>query len=557
MTGPLPKILLPKSRQIYVAMADGAGIRPIPGTRGGFGPIFSADGQSIAFAKTARRYLDGRFGRTWWKSTTVWVVDLDGSGLRQLTAWENGVEDLPSSFSPDESALGLTHRDVLRDRAEATALRLDGGGSRVLAKNAAWPRYSPDGTRIAFLGIRRVGDTSCCELGDGFSVDLYAMNADGSSRLQLTDTPAKAERPASWDPSGERLAYTTKSDPTESTSGDLEAAVMQINADGSCRSRISVSVPRIRGHRLSFHYPAWQPGPGREAGRIECFSKAFGSAGSGVGQLDSPADVEVDPTSGEVLVADNDNHRVQRFTATGRYVSSFGSRGSGNGELVAPAAVAIDSRGDIWVGDSGNHRIQKFDSSGDYLLECGSEGVGNGQFSVWGPKGIAVDSEDNVWVTDYSGRVQKFSQSCEYLDEFGSTGLGRGEFIESAGIDIGPDGRIWVSEWKASHRIGVFSPAGEFLFQFGSEGKRAGRLWHPDGVEVDSKGNVWVLDEGNSRIQRFDRNGRYRGKFGSRGSGAGQFHFAWPGGLTSDASGNIWVTDTGNNRIQRLPPSAG
>jgi hypothetical protein len=96
------------------------------------------------------------------------------------------------------------------------------------------------------------------------------MNADRSSRLQLTDTPAKAERPASWDPSGERLAYTTRSAPTENASGDLEAALMQINADGSCMSRVSVPVPRIRGHSLSFLYPAWQPGPGRDAGRIAC-----------------------------------------------------------------------------------------------------------------------------------------------------------------------------------------------------------------------------------------------------------------------------------------------
>ncbi len=272
VTGPLPGILLPKSRQIYVVAADGAGIRPIPGTQGALGPVFSPDGRSIAFARPVRKFLGphGVFGRTLWKGTTVWSVGLDGSGLRQLTEWANGVEDIPSSFSPDGSVLGLTHRDVFRDRADATALRLDGGGSYVLAENASWPRYSPDGSRIAFLGIRRIGDTSCCEQDDGFSVDLYAMDADRSSRWQLTDTPAKAERPASWDPSGERLAYTTKSAPTENTSGDLEAAVMQINADGSCRSRISVPVPKNRGYHLSFHYPTWQPGPGREAGRIEC-----------------------------------------------------------------------------------------------------------------------------------------------------------------------------------------------------------------------------------------------------------------------------------------------
>jgi Tol biopolymer transport system component/sugar lactone lactonase YvrE len=557
MSGPTSKLLLPGSRRIYLVEADGTGVRPIPGTRGGFGPVFSPDGQSIAFAKTIRKRLapHGRPGRRW-KGTTVWSVGLDGSGLRQLTDWANGVEDLPSSFSPGGAVLGLTHRDLFRDRADAMALRLDGRSSYVLARDASWPKYSPDGRRIAFLGIRRLGATSCCEQGDGFSVDLYTMDVDRSARRRLTDTPAKAERPASWDPSGERLAYTTKGTPTESSSGDLEASVMQVNADGSCPSRISVPIPRRAGYRVTFRWPTWRPGPGRGAGRIECFPSAIGSAGSGNGQLDSPADVEVDAGDGSILVADNDNHRIQRFNAKGGYLSQFGGKGSRNGQLDSPAAVAVDSKGNIWVGDSGNHRVQKFNSEGEFLLKCGSEGVGNGQFSRWGPKGIAVDSEDGIWVTDYSGRVQKFNESCKYLDEFGSRGTGRGQFVESAGIDIGPDGRIWVSEWKASHQVSVFSAAGEFLFRFGLPGSRTGQFKHPDGVEIDDGGNVWVLDEGNSRVQRFNQAGKYQDQFGSRGSGAGQFRFAWPGGLTSDGNGGVWVTDTGNNRIQRLPADA-
>lgn len=272
MSGGLPRLLSPDSRRIYVVAADGSGLHAIPGTRRGFGPVFAPDGESIAFAKTVNHRLapHGAFGAGRWKATSTWSVRLDGSGLKRLTPLSNGVEDLPSSFSPDGSLLALTHRDVFHDRADALALRLHGGGTRLLARSAAWPRYSPDGARIAFLGIRRIGDTSCCELGDGFSVDLYAMNADGSSRRQLTDTPAKAEQPASWDPSGERLAYTTKSAPTESSSGDLEASVMQINADGTCPSRISVPVIKPGGYRLDFYFPTWQPGPGHEAGRIAC-----------------------------------------------------------------------------------------------------------------------------------------------------------------------------------------------------------------------------------------------------------------------------------------------
>ncbi len=265
MTGPGQRLIRAENRRIYLVGADGSALHPIPGTRGGFNPVFSPDGQSVAFAKTLRKPA-----RTPWQSTTVLMVGIDGTRLRQLTKWANGIEDLPSSFSPDGSVLALTHRDLFRDRADAVAMRLDGGGSYRLAASAAWPRYSPDGSQIAFLGIRRIGDTSCCERGDGFFVDLFAMNADRSSRRRLTDTPARAERPASWDPSGERLVYTTKSAPSLEASGDLESAVMEINADGTCLSRFSIPVSKVRAPSASFHYPTWQPGPGREAGPIDC-----------------------------------------------------------------------------------------------------------------------------------------------------------------------------------------------------------------------------------------------------------------------------------------------
>lgn len=270
MTGPLRTRLLPDSKWIYLAEGDGAGIRVIPRTKGGFAPVFWPDGRRIAFARTAYRIPDPNYPTYVLKSTTVWSVGLDGSELRRLTKWESGVDRIPSSFSPDGSVLGLTQRDLFRDRADAVALRTDGSGSYVLSKNASWPRYAPDGSRIAFLAIRRIGETTCCELGDGFSVDLFTMSADRSSSRRITNTPAKAERPASWDPSGERLAYTTKTTPSQVASGHLEAAVMQINADGTCRSRISASVPQVRGYYLSFRFPVWQPGPGREAGRIAC-----------------------------------------------------------------------------------------------------------------------------------------------------------------------------------------------------------------------------------------------------------------------------------------------
>jgi Tol biopolymer transport system component len=264
MRGPPSGLFKPRRRQIYLVAADGGGLATIPGTREGFGPVFFPGGRRIAFAKS-------KWGlpSTTRKSISVWSVDLDGSGLTQLTGWAPGIENLPSSFSPDGSILAFTHRDAIRERVDARALRLSDGRSFVLARNAKWPRYSPDGSRIAFIGVEAVDGGTCCELGDGFTVDLYTMSANGSSRRRLTDTRLKAEQPPSWDPSGERLAYMTAGSPAESL-GSYVDSVMQVNADGTCPSRISAPVLNPNSHWVAFRFPVWRPGPGREAGRIVC-----------------------------------------------------------------------------------------------------------------------------------------------------------------------------------------------------------------------------------------------------------------------------------------------
>jgi Tol biopolymer transport system component len=264
MRGPSSGLFKPRRRQIYLVAADGSGLAAIPSTREGFSPVFFPDGRRIAFAKS-KWGLPGVLQ----KSISIWSVGLDGSGLTQLTEWTPGIENLPSSFSPDGSILAFTHRDAVRERVDAGALRLSDNSSFVLARNAKWPRYSPDGSRIAFLGVEAVGGGSCCEFGDGFSVDLYTMSANGSSRRRITDTPLKAEQPPNWDPSGERLAYMTVGGPAEPL-GSIVDSVMEVNADGTCSSRVSPPVLRPGGHWVAFNFPVWQPGPGRGAGRIAC-----------------------------------------------------------------------------------------------------------------------------------------------------------------------------------------------------------------------------------------------------------------------------------------------
>jgi tripartite motif-containing protein 71 len=275
---------------------------------------------------------------------------------------------------------------------------------------------------------------------------------------------------------------------------------------------------------------------------------AFGTVGTGDGQMKVPADTAIAP-NGDVFVLDKGNARVLRFSSTGKYLSKFGSAGTGNGQLKAPTSIAIDGSNNLWVTDAGNYRVQEFTEGGEFIRAVGSSGTGNAQFSI--AEGIATDLKGNVYVADtYNRRIQVFDEEGNYLSKFGTAGSGLGQFTEANAVDVGRHGNVYVADWGAN-KIQVFNEKGESLLQFGSTGAGEGQFNHADAIEADEKGNVWVGDQSNGRIELFNEAGEYLTQFGAKGSGEGQFSFAYPMGITADPSGGLWITDVSNNRIQK------
>ncbi len=64
--------------------------------------------------------------------------------------------------------------------------------------------------------------------------------------------------------------------------------------------------------------------------------------------------------SGNLLVADGGNNRVQEFQPNGVYLRQFGSAGTGNAQFTEPRGIAVNAEGTAFIGDAGNHRIAKW-----------------------------------------------------------------------------------------------------------------------------------------------------------------------------------------------------
>jgi streptogramin lyase len=194
-----------------------------------------------------------------------------------------------------------------------------------------------------------------------------------------------------------------------------------------------------------------------------------------------------------------------------RFVSTWGSEGTGPGQFCGGMRIACGPTGRVYVADEGNQRVQVFDADGTLLMIWGRPGAADGNFSA--PLGVAVDANGLVYVADTENyRVQKFDADGRFIKKWGSLcqvpqdGDCPGGFNGIFDIAVDASANAYLPEFY-NHRVQKFDSEGNFLLKWGTHGTGPGQFDFPQSIAVDEHGNVYIGD--NSRVQKFDGGGNF------------------------------------------------
>ena len=239
------------------------------------------------------------------------------------------------------------------------------------------------------------------------------------------------------------------------------------------------------------------------------FVKKWGSKGTGDGQFKRVHDLDFDPLEKYLYVVDRDGNRIHVFDKNGTFIKKWGSKGTEDGQFTIPYSVDVDSQGNVWIADRGNHRIEKFDKDGNFLFKFGSFGSKQGQLN--NPRQVVADKEVKfLYVADSkNNRIQKFDANGNFILKFGSTGKGDGQFSEIEHMATAKFDNIFVNDPQtgvngSGHpRVQVFDSNGKFITKWGSYGSGNGQFKDPEHLAIDLEGNVYVSDKSNNNIQVF------------------------------------------------------
>ena len=242
------------------------------------------------------------------------------------------------------------------------------------------------------------------------------------------------------------------------------------------------------------------------------------------GELNSPRCMSIHYESGNIYIADENNHRVQVFSYNGDYLFMFSEK------MNYPRGICV-FQNTVFVTQYSGHCVNMYDLEGKLMKSVGSNGNGEAQFNY--PHGIDVsDRNHNIYVCDYgNNRVQILTEELKYHSM-----LGIGLFTNPREIKVTRD------------RVLVLDESDPCMFIFNLEHLLINRIItrgsdkqtnHPYSFDIDRDYNIMMSDYTNHCVYVFNKQGEQIHKFGKQGQGIGEF--IYPYGIVLDNTGRIIV----------------
>jgi len=301
-----------------------------------------------------------------------------------------------------------------------------------------------------------------------------------------------------------------------------------------------------------------------------------------------PNDIASD-ASGNLYVADTNNHTIRRITPAGMVSTLAGAAempGSADGSGSAarfnfPRGVAVDAAGNVYVADSVNHTIRKITPAGVVSTVAGTTGQSgsiDGSAALFNlPTRLAVDSAGNLLVADASNHTIRMITPAGVVSTLAGRAGARGSvdgsgsaarFSTPYGIAIDSAGNAYVAD-GSNHTIRriaanavVSTLAGTAIQPGAPDGSgTAARFRNPYGIATDSVGNAYVADSDSHTIRKITPAGMVstlagmQGQAGSADGSGTAARFTSPVGVATDSAGNIYVADFGNHTIRKITAS--
>jgi streptogramin lyase len=188
---------------------------------------------------------------------------------------------------------------------------------------------------------------------------------------------------------------------------------------------------------------------------------------------------------------------ITALSSAGALVGNYNPSGS---HINEPLAVAVDASGDIWVTSSNSGYTTKLTSGGTLLASTNDAG------DILSPAGIAIDASGNAWVADQSGGQDASGALDCIAANVGSatindnSGLGTSNFSEPYGIAVDSSDNIWVTN-AASNGVTELTPTtGGNVTVAGYYAPAGGNFNTTYSVAIDPSGNVWAANSGSASV---------------------------------------------------------